>query len=196
MSFSQECRRHDCQKSSELSSAESRHDLEVRSWISRVQRLSACAQGAKSSDSKASMSAFARLHQEGDAWQCGAVRAGAPAAASMCKEGARARAGTPSLLLTAARVSSITRHRAAVLRVMQGEARAARAGEAFCACRALLRCVPSARRQCWAYILQVHGKTGWLLRVAVCPFRSRKKFAFGSAICQLYFFYSRLLISC
>ena len=110
---------------------QSRHDLEVRSWISRVQRLSACAQGAKSSDSKASMSAFARLHQEGDAWQCGAVRAGAPAAASMCKEGARARAGTPSLLLTAARVSSITRHRAAVLRVMQYEARAARAGEAF-----------------------------------------------------------------
>ena len=148
---------------------QSSHDLEVRSWISRVQRLSACAQGAKSSDSKASMSAFARLHQEGDAWQCGAVRAGAPAAASMCKEGARARAGTPSLLLTAARVSSITRHRAAVLRVMQGEARAARAGEAFCACRALLRCVPSpsARRQCWAYILQVHGKTGYLLGVAV-----------------------------
>ena len=63
-------------------------------------------------------------------------------AASMCKEGARARAGTSYVLLTAARVSSITRHRAAVLRVMQGEARAARAGEAFCACRALLRCVP------------------------------------------------------
>ena len=58
-------------------------------------------------------------------------------AASMCKEGARARAGTPCVLLTAARVSSITRHRAAVLRVMQGEARA-RAGEAFCACRVLL----------------------------------------------------------
>ena len=52
-------------------------------------------------------------------------------AASMCKEGARARAGTPCVLLTAARVSSITRHRAAVLRVMQYEARAARAGEAF-----------------------------------------------------------------
>ena len=30
-----------------------------------MQRLSACAQGAKSSDSKASMSALARLHQEG-----------------------------------------------------------------------------------------------------------------------------------
>ena len=58
----------------------------------------------------------------------------------MCKEGARARAGTPYLLLTAARVSSITRHRAAVLRVMQGEARAARAGEAFCAVRVVCCC--------------------------------------------------------
>ena len=79
-------------------------------------------------------------------------------AASMCKEGARARAGTSYVLLTAARVSSITRHRAAVLRVMQCEARAARAGEAFrvrvvCCC-----CV--ARRQC-------AGKTDCLLRVAV-----------------------------
>ena len=52
-------------------------------------------------------------------------------AASMCKEGARARAGTPCVLLTAARVSSITRHRAAVLRVMQGEARAASGGSFF-----------------------------------------------------------------
>ena len=38
-----------------------------------MQRLSACAQGAKSSDSNASMSAFGWLHQEGGAWQCGAV---------------------------------------------------------------------------------------------------------------------------
>ena len=67
----------------------------------------------------------------------------------MCKEGARARAGTPYLLLTAARVSSITRHRAAVLRVMQGEARAARAGEAFFACRVLLLRRPSSARQDW-----------------------------------------------
>ena len=88
-----EFRRNDCQKSSGLSSAESRHDLEVRSWILRMQRLSACAQGAKRSDSKASMSAFGWLHQEGGAWQCGAVSRRAPAAASMCKEGARARAG-------------------------------------------------------------------------------------------------------
>ena len=74
-------------------------------------------------------------------------------AASMCKEGARARAGTPCVLLTAARVSSITRHRAAVLRVMQGEARAARAGEAlkaFCAC---LRCCAV----CASAMLGVHS---------------------------------------
>ena len=83
-------------------------------------------------------------------------------AASMCKEGARARAGTSYVLLTAARVSSITRHRAAVLRVMQGEARAARAGEAFCACRVLLLL----RRR-------LEGKTGWLLRPRCDPDRSR-----------------------
>ena len=79
-------------------------------------------------------------------------------AASMCKEGARARAGTSYVLLTAARVSSITRHRAAGLRVMQYEARAARAGEAFAfsrACRVLLR-----ERSC-------AGKTDCLLRDAV-----------------------------
>ena len=52
---------------------QSRHDLEVRSLISRMRRLSACAQGAKKSDSKASMSALGWLHQEAGAWQCGAV---------------------------------------------------------------------------------------------------------------------------
>ena len=83
-------------------------------------------------------------------------------AASMCKEGARARAGTPCLLVTAARVSSITRHRAAVLRVMQGEARAARAGEAFCACVLLLLRRRSARQdwvapRCRGVVAFVHG---------------------------------------
>ena len=124
-----EFRRNDCQKSSGLSSAESRHDLEVRSWILGMQRLSACAQGAKRSDSKASMSAFGWLHQEGGAWQCGAVSRSA--SASKHVQGRSASESGPCLLLAAARVSSITRHRAAVLRVMQGEARAARAGEAF-----------------------------------------------------------------
>ena len=152
VTFSQEFRRNDCQKSSELSSAESRHDLEVRSWILRMQRLSACAQGAKRSDSKASMSAFGWLHQEGGAWQCGAVSRSA--SGSKHVQGRSASESGPCLLLAAARVSSITRHRAAVLRVMQGEARAARAGEAFCACRVLLRCacasVRTSQRNCTA----------------------------------------------
>ena len=72
------------------------------------------------------------------------------------KEGARARAGTPCVLLTAARVSSITRHRAAVLRVMQGERGQRERGKLFAcvSCRVLLR-----ERSC-------AGKTGWLLGVA------------------------------
>ena len=106
---------------------QSRHDLEVRSWISRMRRLSACAQGAKSSNSKASMSAFGWLHQEGGAWQCGAVSRSASGSKHVQGRSA-SESGHAVSLLTAARVSSITRHRAAVLRVMQGEARAARAG--------------------------------------------------------------------
>ena len=94
-------------------------------------------------------------------------------AASMCKEGARARAGTPCVLLTAARVSSITRHRAAVLRVMQGEARAARAGEAFCA--RVVRCCA---------VRCASGKTGYLLRPRCCRFCSRTKFDLLSTSCS------------
>ena len=104
-----------------------------------------------------------------------AQSAGAPAAASMCKEGARARAGTPCLLLTAARVSSITRHRAAVLRVMQGEARAARAGEAFCACRVLL--LPAS-----AVVGKARLVASFVTRC--CPFCSRTKFDFGFDSCS------------
>ena len=78
-------------------------------------------------------------------------------AASMCKEGARARAGTPCVLLTAARVSSITRHRAAVLRVMQYEARAARAGEAFRIRVRVVCCCSSNRVRGWG---GVRAKSG------------------------------------
>ena len=127
---------------------QSRHDLEVRSLISRMRRLSACAQGAKRIDSKASMSALGWLHQEGGAWQCGAVSRSASGSKHVQGRSA-SESGHAVSLLTAARVSSITRHRAAVLRVMQGEARAARAGEAFCACRVLLLRRPSSARQDW-----------------------------------------------
>ena len=124
---------------------QSRHDLEVRSLISRMRRLSACAQGAKRIDSKASMSALGWLHQEGGAWQCGAVSRSASGSKHVQGRSA-SESGHAVSLLTAARVSSITRHRAAVLRVMQGEARAARAGEAFCARVVRCCCCASARR--------------------------------------------------
>ena len=123
---------------------QSRHDLEVRSWISRMQRLSACAQARCEKQRLKSQHERIRLVASGR-W-CLAMRRSQqerPAAASMCKEGARARAGTPCVLLTAARASSITRHRAAVLRVMQCEARAARAGEASRACRVVCCCCGS-----------------------------------------------------
>ena len=125
---------------------QSRHDLEVRSLISRMRRLSACAQGAKRIDSKASMSALGWLHQEGGAWQCGAVSRSASGSKHVQGRSA-SESGHAVSLLTAARVSSITRHRAAVLRVMQGEARAARAGEAFCA--RVVRCCAVRVGQDW-----------------------------------------------
>ena len=84
------------------------------------------------------------------AWQCGAVRAGAPGGSKQVQGRSASESGHAAcVLLTAARVSSITRHRAAVLRVMQGEARAARAGEAFCACRVLLLLRRRSARQDW-----------------------------------------------
>ena len=69
-------------------------------------------------------------------------------AASMCKEGARARAGTPSLLLTAARVSSITRHRAAVLRVSRARRGQRERGKLF-ACESCAAARTLVRGQDW-----------------------------------------------
>ena len=144
VSFSQECRRHDCQKSSELSSAESRHDLEVRSWISRMRRLSGCAQGSKSSDSKPSRSAFRLLQQQGGAWHCGAVSRSGGGNTRCTVQGSES-GHAVCTLDRRVRVEQYSASRGGVA-CMQGEAGAARAGEAFCACRALLRC---ARRQDW-----------------------------------------------
>ena len=139
-----------------------------------MQRLSACAQGAKSSDSKASVSAFGWLHQEGGAWQCGAVSRSASGSKHVQGRSASESGHASRLLLTAAHVSSITRHRAAVLRVMQGEARAARAGEAFCACRVLLLQRASLGQDCPA--LFVHG-----VRLV---FTAQTKFEIGSPNCS------------
>jgi hypothetical protein len=154
----------------------SSHDLEVRAWISRMQRLSARAQGSKGSDSKPSMSAIRLLQQQGGAWQCGAVRAGAVRRQQACAQGRSAGESGLCVRLIAARVSSITRHRAAGFRAMQAEAKAARAGEAFLSCVLLLlrRAVGSGRQ----------GKTVCPLGVAVCPFRSRTKFDLGSTSCS------------
>ena len=114
-----------------------------------MQRLSARAQGSKGSDSKPSMSAIRLLQQQGGAWQCGAVRAGAVRRQQACAQGRSAGESGLCVRLIAARVSSITRHRAAGFRAMQAEAKAARAGEAFRACRVLLllrRAVGSGRQ--------------------------------------------------
>ena len=87
------------------------------------------------------MSALARLHQEGVPGNA-AQSAGAPGGSKQVQGRSASESGHAAcVLLTAARVSSITRHRAAVLRVMQGEARAARAGEAVCAWRCCCCCV-------------------------------------------------------
>ena len=103
------------------------HDLEVRSLISRMRRLSGCEDGWKGRDSKASVSIFRVVHQEGAGSQVVFRTRGERQPAS--KEGARATAGSRRVLLAAARVSSITRLRAAVyvLSAMQGEAKAASA---------------------------------------------------------------------
>ena len=145
VSFSQECRRHDCQKSSELSSAES-------SMISRSDHGSRGCGGSQGvrKGRKAATRSPAGVH-----FACcsskavpgiAAQSAGAAAATqgAQCKE---ARAGTPYVRLTAACVSSNTRHHAAVLRAMQGEAEAARAGEAFCA--RVVRCCAVRVGQDW-----------------------------------------------
>ena len=92
------------------------------------------------------MSALGWLHQEGGARQCGAVSRSASGSKHVQGRSA-SESGHAVSLLTAARVSSITRHRAAVLRVMQGEARAARAGEAFCA--RVVRCCAVRVGQDW-----------------------------------------------
>ena len=95
----------------------SSHDLEVRAWISRMQRLSARAQGSKGSDSKPSMSAIRLLQQQGGAWQCGAVRAGAvrrQQRASMCTRKERGRERVVCTLDRRARVEHYSASRGGI----------------------------------------------------------------------------------
>ena len=121
---------------------QSRHDLEVRSLISRMRRLAACAQGAKRSDSKASMSALGWLHQEGGAWQCGAVSRSASGSKHVQGRSASESAHAESTLDRRARVEHHSASRGGIAcHAGRGEGSAS-GGSFLCgACRVLLRCV-------------------------------------------------------
>ena len=124
---------------------QSRHDLEVRSLISRMRRLSACAQGAKRSDSKASMSALGWLHQEGGAWQCGAVSRSASGSKHVQGRSASESGHAVSTLDRRARVEHHSASRGGIAcHAGRGEGSAS-GGSFLCACRALLRCARRAR---------------------------------------------------
>ena len=155
---------------------QSRHDLEVRSLISRMRRLSACAQGAKRSDSKASMSALGWLHQEGGAWQCGAVSRSASGSKHVQGRSASESGHAVSTLDRRARVEHHSASRGGIA-FHEGRGEGSASGGSFlCACRALL--LLAARRQ------DRSGKTGWLLRPRCCPFCSRTKFDLGLDSCS------------
>ena len=135
---------------------QSRHDLEVRSLISRMRRLSACAQGAKRSDSKASMSALGWLHQEGGAWQCGAVSRSASGSKHVQGRSASESGHAVSTLDRRARVEHHSASRGGIAcHAGQGEGSAS-GGKLFV--RVVCCCCVGRRRQ---------GKTGTLLRDAV-----------------------------
>ena len=155
---------------------QSRHDLEVRSLISRMRRLSACAQGAKRSDSKASMRALGWLHQEGGAWQCGAVSRSASGSKHVQGRSASESGHAVSTLDRRARVEHHSASRGGIAcHAGRGEGSAS-GGSFLCACRALL-------------LLRV-GKTdrarltACLLRLRCCPFCSRTKFDLGFDSCS------------
>ena len=125
---------------------QSRHDLEVRSLISRMRRLSACAQGAKRSDSKASMSALGWLHQEGGAWQCGAVSRSASGSKHVQGRSASESAHAESTLDRRARVEHHSASRGGIAcHAGRGEGSAS-GGSFLCVCRALLRCACASAR--------------------------------------------------
>ena len=115
---------------------QSRHDLEVQSLISRMQRLSACAQGAKRSDSKASMNAFGWFHQEGGPWQCVAVSRSASGSKHVQGRSASESGHAMSTLDRRARVEHHSASRGGIAcHAARGECSAS-GGSFFCACRA------------------------------------------------------------
>ena len=96
------------------------------------------------------------------AWQCGAVsRSAWRQQASARKERKRERARRVCTLDRRARVEHHSASRGGIAcHAGRGEGSAS-GGSFLCLSCAAALC---ARRQCWAYILQVHGKTGYLLR--------------------------------
>ena len=128
---------------------QSRHDLEVRSLISRMRRLSACAQGAKRSDSKASMSALGWLHQEGGAWQCGAVSRSASGSKHVQGRSASESGHAESTLDRRARVEHHSASRGGIAcHAGRGEGSAS-GGSFLCVSCVLLLRRPSSERQDW-----------------------------------------------
>ena len=96
-----------------------------------MRRLSGCAQGSKSSDSKPSRSAFRLLQQQGGAWHCGAVSRSGGGNTRCTVQGSES-GHAVCTLDRRVRVEQYSASRGGVA-CMQGEAGAARAGEAFCA---------------------------------------------------------------
>ena len=106
--------------------------------------LSVC-KGAKSSHSKASMSAFGWLHQESGAWQCGAVSRSASGSKHVQGRSASESGHAVSTLDRRARVEHHSASRGGIAcHAGRGEGSAS-GGSFLCACRALLRCARRAR---------------------------------------------------
>ena len=138
-----------------------------------MQRLSACAQGAKSSDSKASMSAFGWLHQEGGAWQCGAVSRSASGSKHVQGRSASESGHAVSTLDRRARVEHHSASRGGIA-CHAGRGEGSASGGSFL-------CV-----SCAAAASAVVGKArlGGSFVTRCCPFCSRTKFDFGFDSCS------------
>ena len=132
-----------------------------------MQRLSACAQESKSSDSKVSMSAFGWLHQEGGAWQCGAVSRSASGSKHVQGRSASESGHAESTLDRRARVEHHSASRGGIAcHAVRGEGSAS--GGSFsraCSCAAAASRVVSARARLTAPFV-----------TRCCPFCSRTKF--------------------
>ena len=109
-----------------------------------MRRLSGCAQGSKSSDSKPSRSAFRLLQQQGGAWHCGAVsRSGG--GNTRCTVRGSESGHAVCTLDRRVRVEQYSASRGGVACHAGRGGGSASGGSFLCACRALLRCARRAR---------------------------------------------------